>query len=298
MGLDQTRFLMGALAVLLAGSSMGGGLGDLKKETEKKAARRESAKSEPESKPEKTHRYDSYNSSFGSGTYPTSASGNGFLTDFWGWLVAGPFAYRADDPSASMSPTEEGWADDQSGGLLRPNHQYGQAVMPYVRVDANWQYIDSDNDAIDGRLELGYKVAAFHVRTTSYADALADLDQTVNQYYAVLRYGGEWPELFPGTAEIAIGIGVAQHNGDLSDDSSAALTFPLKYHPTDWLGVEFRPAWYQADFAGIEFDIGDYDLSASLGYRWVQLRAGYRWLWFSSIGHMLDGPYAGVSFSF
>jgi hypothetical protein len=44
--------------------------------------------------------------------------------------------------------------------------------------------------------------------------------------------------------------------------------------------------------------IGDYDFSASLGWRYVQLRGGYRWLWMQGQGHFFNGPYAGVSVSF
>ncbi|MDF7825851.1 hypothetical protein P4B35_17610 [Pontiellaceae bacterium B12227] len=274
---------------------MGAGLGELKRDAEKKAA-------ESTPKPEKPpHQSNAANSSFGSGTFPSesaASSGSGFAGDFWGWLVAGPFRYRSDDPNASMNAQEEGWAED--GGIYRPKHQQGESIMPYVRADLNWQYIDGDNSAIDGRVEVGYKAIAFQARSTRYDDSLADLTQQINQYYGMLRYGFRWPAAFPGTIELALGVGVAKQDGDLSDDSSVAVTLPLKYHPTDWLGFEFRSAWYEADYSGYVFNIGDYDLSACLGYRYIQLRAGYRWLWFSRSdnGRYNDGPYAGLSLSF
>ena len=68
----------------------------------------------------------------------------------------------------------------------------------------------------------------------------------------------------------------------------------MKVNPADWLGLEFRPAWYRPQ----ERTIGDYDLSASLGWRYIDLRCGYRWLWMQGEGTLLDGPYAGVSLSF
>jgi hypothetical protein len=220
------------------------------------------------------------------------------MGDFWSWMVAGPFAYRSDDPATGMSGAEEGWAAEEYGGLMWPKHKNGQAVLPYVRADLNWQSIDSDNDAIDVRLELGYKALGLQIRTTKYEDSQADLTQRVNQYYGLLRYGLQYRDLFPGVIELAFGLGVAMQSGDLSNDSSPALTFPIKYYPTNWLGVEFRPAWYEADYAGIVYNIGDYDLSASFGPRYVQFRAGYRWLWYNSIGQFNDGPYAGVSISY
>ena len=264
---SPSRFWLSTLAVSLACSAIGGGLGDLKKKTDAKAEKK--SPQEPKIDPAPSSSY-SDTTPFGTGTYPsydTDGGGSSLLGGFWGWLVAGPFQYRADDPSASMSSDQEDWAEDHSEGLSLPKHEAGQSVMPFVRADLNWQHIDGDNKAIDGRVELGYKAIAFMARSTKYDDRLADLTQRINQYYGIMRYGGRWPGVFPGSFEVGLGLGAAHHKGDLSDDSSFAITIPLKYHPTDWLGVEFRPAWYEGDYGGIVYDIGDYDLSASLGYR-------------------------------
>ena len=295
MGLIQSRFWVGTLAVALACSAMGAGLGELKRDTEKKAAE---SKPKPEKSPAPST---AATAAFGSGTFPSESaagSGGGFAADFWGWLVASPFGYRSDDPNASIAAQEEGWAEE--GRLYSQKHRTGQAVMPYVRVDLNRQYIDRHNEAVDGRIEVGYNVISFQARTTNYENSFENLTQRINQYYGLLRYGFRWPEVFPGTIEFALGIGMVQHDGDLSDDRSVAVTVPLKYYPTDWLGFEFRSAWYEADYSGYVFNIGDYDFSASLGSRYVQLRAGYRWLWFSRSenGKYNNGPYAGVSLSF
>ncbi|MEI6890686.1 MAG: hypothetical protein V5783_00815 [Pontiella sp.] len=281
------------LAVLLACSSMGAGLGELKRDSEKKAAE---SKPTPEKPPPSSG---SGNSAFGSGTFPSeSSTGGGFSADFWGWLVASPFRYRVEDPNASLHAQDEGWTG--GGGMHQRMHQPGQLVMPYVRIDLNGQYIDRHNTAVDGRIEVGYQAIAFSARTTQYENSHEDLSQRINQYYGMLRYGLRWPEVFPGTLELALGLGVAKQSGDLSNDSSVAVTLPLKYHPTDWLGLEFRSAWYEADYSGYVFNIGDYDLSVSLGRRYLQLRAGYRWLWFSRSenGRYNNGPYAGATLSF
>ncbi|MDF7806563.1 hypothetical protein P4E94_03870 [Pontiellaceae bacterium B12219] len=297
MVLIQFRFWLGTLAVSLACSSMGAGLDSLKKKTEEKAAENQP---EPSKVQSAASRSDVATSSFGSGTFPSqnTGHGNGFMGDFWSWMVAGPFAYRSDDPSASMTPEKGDWAAAAYGGLMWPKHRSGQQALAFVRADLNWQYVDRDNDAVDARIELGYKVLGFQARTTTYANSSADLSQRVNQFYGLLRYGLQYRDLFPGVIELAFGLGVATQRGDVSNDSSPALTFPVKYFPADWLGFEFRPAWYEADHAGIVYNIGDYDLSASLGPRFVQLRAGYRWLWYNSIGRFNDGPYIGVSLSY
>jgi hypothetical protein len=192
--------------------------------------------------------------------------------------------------------SEEGWAD--SGGARFPPHLPGEATVPYLRFDYNYQWADQV-EADDGRIELGYKWLAFHGRMTRYEDEAGDyLD--LRQYYGVLRYGGYRPDFLPGTFEIALGLGVVHHTGSavrvagLEDDTSGALTIPLKYHPFEWFGLEFRPAWYR----WFDVTIGDYDLSASAGIRFVQLRGGYRWLWDNGVVDVQSGPYAGLSVSF
>jgi len=279
-----------AMVFLVAHEAAGGKLSDLDKEVSKKSAAK--ADKKKEKKESKSHSSNSIStSSFGSGSYPSSGGGESFLGGFWSWLVVAPLQYRHDDPAASISRDEgeEGWA--ASGGRsIFPKHILGQATVPYVRVDYNRQSVDSEIDANDVRVEVGYKLVAFHARTTMFSD---ETDRTdFNQYYGVLRYGGYRPGFLPGTFEFSLGLGVAQIGDD--KDTSGALTIPLKYHPTDWFGIEFRPAWYRwKDLA-----VGDYDISASLGYRFVQLRGGYRWLGIEDVDIDLNGPYAGVSVSF
>lgn len=277
---------MGAMVLLVVCSAFGGSLQDREQDVAERSAAK---KKEPN--PSQPHS-DAAHSAFGSGTYPSSGD-ESFLASFWGWLVAAPFYYRYDDPAASMSPGGEEW--DSEHRSIFPQHVQGEATVPYVRFDYNYQFVDGDQhiDTHDGRLELGYKYFAFHGRMTKYIqDDGFTLD--LRQYYGVLRYGGYRPDFVPGTFEMAVGLGVVQHTGDVKDDSSGALTFPIKYHPTDWFGVEFRPAWYRWQ----EITIGDYDLSASLGTRFVQFRGGYRWLWDNGMVDVQSGPYVGLSGSF
>ena len=293
MVLFQNRMFPGLLLLALVQSSIGGSLGDRAKDV---SERSEAETQKEESAPASRNDSDAAYSSFGSGTYPSSGGGESFLSSFWGWLVAAPFQYRYDDPAASMSP-EEGWADG-GGGAVFPMHVTGQATIPYLRVDYHYQWAD-DVEAHDGRIELGYKLIAFHGRMTRYEDEVGDV-LDLRQYYGLIRYGGYRPDFLPGTFEVALGLGVVQHTGSalsnagLEEDSSGAITLPIKYHPFEWFGVEFRPAWYR----WYDVTIGDYDLSASLGGRFVQLRGGYRWLWDNGVVDVQSGPYAGVSVSF
>jgi len=191
----------------------------------------------------------------------------------------------------SRNGEDEEWAGERNG--IFPEHRSGEATAPYARFDYNWQYVDGDIDADDVRIEVGYKALAFHGRATQFTDTSDGFKLDMNQYYGVLRYGGSRPDFIPGTFEAAIGVGVSQIQGD-EEHSSGAITIPLKYYPAEWCGIEFRPAWYKWD----QKSIGDYDVSASLGLRYVQLRGGYRWFWMQGEGHFNNGPYAGVSASF
>ncbi len=254
----------------------------------------EKAGNQPEQKREsRSKRHNDYDS-FGSGTYPSDSSGRSFLESFWFWVVSSPFEYRHDDPSANMLSGEELYAellDSEEQGL----HRTGQPIVPYVMVDYNWQYIDSNLDARDLQLEVGYKALAFHGRHTRYTESNPKDYLDINQYYGLLRVAGiALDDDFPIQSwEMDIGGGVVQQKGN-NEYSSGAFTFAMKINPTDWLGLEFRPAWYRPQ----ERTIGDYDLSASVGWRYVRLRGGYRWLWLQGEGTWLDGPYAGISLSF
>lgn len=247
----------------------------------------------------------SYDSAASASSYSSSGSGSSsggswdFLGGFVGWLITAPFSHHQDDSStsglsASDDPAEmEGWADERSGIL--PPRKLGDMAMPYVRADLNWQYIDSNFEARDFRLEAGYKMVAFHGRHTKYIEGNPDDELDINQFYGVLRYGGRVDDMFPGlSCEIGLGLGVVQQKDVFEEHSSGAITIPLKVYLSDWLGAEFRPAWYRPE----DLVVSDYDLSASLGWRYVQGRIGYRWLWMQSVGHFFNGPYAGVSVSF
>ena len=289
MSLNLNRFWTSTLAVSLACSAMGG----LKEREENIKKRSEAKKQAEDEKRASGGNDDIAHSNFGSGTYPSSSSSSsgGFMSDFWGWLVLAPFAYQHDDPAANMNGSEAGWADGKRS--IFPRHERGQATVPNVRFDYNFQWADGV-DAHDGRIEAGYNFFAFHGRLTRYTDT-ADFTLNVHQYYGMLRYGGARPAFIPGTFEVNIGAGIAHHSGDIAEnDSSGAFTFGIKYNPWQWVGMEFRPAYYRWE----EIMIRDYDFSLSLGARYLQVRTGYRWLWDQGIVEVQSGPYAGLSLSF
>ncbi len=287
--LKLNRFWMGTLAVSLACSALGG-LQEREEEIKERSAAKQAAEEE---KPSSSRSQSAAVSAFGSGTYPSSrsSSSGGFMADFWAWLVLAPFAYHPHDPGASMAGGDEDWAPEARS--LFPPHFPGQATVPYFRADLNYQWAD-EVDALDGRIEAGYKYFVLIGRMTQYTDT-TDFTLDVRQLYAGLRYGGMRPDTVPGSFEVHVGAGIAHHTGDIQDaDSSGAFTFGLKYYPAEWIGFEFRPAWYRWE----EIMIRDYDFSVSLGARYLQGRAGYRWIWDQGVVDLQSGPYAGVSLSF
>jgi hypothetical protein len=202
-------------------------------------------------------------------------------------------AFIADDSGSQADFVEDEltgdeWAED--GGL---RHRKGTTGLPYVRFDYRWQYLDSQLDAHDYLLEAGYKILAFYGRSTDYEDRSNGETLNIDQYYGMLRYGGGDDFFFPGTFQIAAGLGGYSIRGMQKQDG-VAFTLPLSFNPYDFIGFEFRPAWASIN----DRNISDYDISMSLGYLYLQGRIGYRWLWVQHDGHWLDGPYAGMTFTF
>ncbi len=231
-------------------------------------------------------------SSFGSGTYPSRWGRYDDTPGFLAWLITAPFRFRYNDPAGYDDELYgDGWT--LKNGYIPWIHAPGEPTIPHARIDCNWHYVDSNIDAQDVRVELGWKMLAFHGRTTMYEDASDGFRLDINQFYGVIRLDGASPETLPGKFELGLGIGVVEFKGDDSN-SSGAVMIPVKYYPVDWCGIEFRAAWYEP----VNKTISDYDLSVSFGLRYVQLRGGYRWLWLEGEGDVNTGPYAGVSLFF
>jgi len=209
------------------------------------------------------------------------------------WLVYDWWAHPDDTDlgAGDAAYTEEEWADEGPDEL---SHKMGTPGAPYLRFDYHWQYLDSDVDAHDFLLEAGYKYAALYARMTKYEDRAARESLDIGQYYGMLRVGGSDPFYFPGAFQVGAGVGGYVIEGPSLRQSGPALTIPLMLYPSDWFGVEFRPAWAVIS----EKVISDYDVSCSVGRRFTHLRLGYRWLWVQHEGHWLNGPYAGVSINF
>jgi hypothetical protein len=164
---------------------------------------------------------------------------------------------------------------------LFDQHLPGGALLPVVRLDLSYQAVESDVAALDVRGEIGYAMLGVAIRNTHYWEKEPRNQLNVAQLHALARI----PVADP--LEFDIGLGSLFLAGDKTY-SGFSFTTPLLYHPSEHFGVEFRPVWSNLEGSTIQ----DYDLAMLLGWRYVSLKAGYRW--FLSNTASLNGPELGL----
>jgi hypothetical protein len=76
------------------------------------------------------------------------------------------------------------------------------------------------------------------------------------------------------------------------EESETGFSFavPIRYWPTEWVGIEARGAW--TTFDGIR--LTDIETALLVQFRGVNLRAGYRWLELEDDRGSLSGFRVGV----
>jgi len=171
------------------------------------------------------------------------------------------------------------------GYVFAKPREIGEVLIPFFRLDAAYQNVDSDVDAIDVRAELGYGPVALSIRDTNYQESDPDDELEIFQMHALYRMS------FSETFEVDAGLGILTIDGN-DQNSGFSLTMPVLIRSTENLGFEFRPSWSSVNGNLIQ----DYDVGAMFGMRFVSLRAGYRWI--ESENTSLNGPYLGISIHF
>ncbi len=164
----------------------------------------------------------------------------------------------------------------------------GEPLLPILKVDVNYQRLQSDITAIDGRVEVGYGPFGISYRGTRFREVERPEEgkpsdiMNLHEIYALYRISGT--KYF----EIDLGLGQATLEGNESH-SGPSFTIPVKIHPLSWLGFHVAPA-----VSGIRGNpIYEMDGSILFTTGLISLRAGYRWL--STENETLNGPYAGFS---
>lgn len=202
-----------------------------------------------------------------------------FFGEFIGEIFVHPLLFvMGSGGSISIART---LGDDTVKYQVTPRRS-GEALIPIVRVDTSYQNVNATVDAVDIRGEAGYGPLALQIRHTNYQEHAPNDSLKLTQVHALYRMS------ISDKAEIDFGLGVV----DVARQQSLggiSTTLPLLIHPSEFWGVEFRPAWSLVN----EHVVSDYDLSLLLGCRYVSLIAGYRWL--STGTASLNGPHIGLA---
>jgi hypothetical protein len=202
--------------------------------------------------------------------------------DFFGSCLGEFFSTMiSNGSSASQERVRPDRGHDIAEGLK--SREPGEALIPFFRLDANYQDVESDVYAFDWRIEGGYGPLGIQFRQTDYREENPPDNLRVRQIHGLGRLS------FGNRIEIDLGLGASFIEGN-NKYSGISLTIPILIYPKEFIGFEFRPSWASIN----EYSINDYDLGILLNRRYVSLRIGYRWV--QSANESLNGLYGGLSF--
>lgn len=136
----------------------------------------------------------------------------------------------------------------------------GDALLPRLRLDSAYQHVDSRVWAVDNRLECGYALVAIQLRQTAFHEDAPQVDHLdLYQWHALYRMS------LAATVEIDAGPGWTYLAGD-GRHSGVSFTTPVLFHPTKYLGFEFRPCWSAIHGNPVR----DYDLGLVGSWRYLK----------------------------
>jgi hypothetical protein len=166
------------------------------------------------------------------------------------------------------------------------NRPDGYPVVPVVRSEVGWMWVDSHVQAVDVGLEAGYAFLALEGRWTEFMEE--DPGESLGYGHLHVLYRMALMDL-----EIGVGLGPSWLKGDRTRTSMAA-TLPVRYWPSERWGIEIRPVWTGFDGVGLR------DIDTSLLYRreyWT-VSLGYRWIESDADVEGLSGIRAGIGFRY
>lgn len=177
-----------------------------------------------------------------------------------------------------------GSSDPEWAGMASPR-MTGEPVIPFFRLDAMYQNVESDIQAADVSGEIGYGPFAFQYKHTRYTQNHPDNDLDLSRALGLYRMS------FSQYVEVDLGFGSMTLDG-VNRRSGFAFTVPLTVQPSPYLGARFQPAW---GYLGAN-TVKDITLLATGSLRFATLEMGYRWV--SAGGVSLNGPVIGAAFHF
>ena len=159
--------------------------------------------------------------------------------------------------------------------------QPGAALIPILRMDLDYQYVDSDIEALGLHAEAGYGALAVQGRQTRFEEDNGD-GLNVTTLAGLLRAS------MGDSVELDLALGAVQFDGE-EEHWGFSVGTPILVHYNEHIGFEYRPTWSRINGNSIR----EGDLALLLGLDHLSLKIGYRTL--RSPNLELDGPYAGVS---
>jgi len=173
--------------------------------------------------------------------------------------------------------------------LIADDREDGDPVLPVLRVDLGYQWVDSDVDAWVTGGEFGYGPFALEGRWTAFREDLGAQSRSLDfsQLHGLYRMSDHpWFEL-------NVGLGAAWLRGEESNRSLSA-TLPVRFWLDERWGFEFRPAWTEFNDVGLT----DLELTCHYRYRHLNVSAGYRWILSEADVQDLSGFRVGLGYRF
>jgi hypothetical protein len=157
--------------------------------------------------------------------------------------------------------------------------------LPTLYVDIRYQGVESDVNAFDGGLEVGYEFVGADFRYTHYVEDDPPDELDVYQWHGLLRWAAT------DKFEIGLGCGTMTLSGNNST-TGASLTVPVRITFEAPAAFVFRPSW---SWLG-DNTVSSYDATAH--YLWPSFSAFLGYRLFSSGRSSLNGASAGVAVRF
>ena len=199
-----------------------------------------------------------------------------------GWAFAGNLFYAAFKVGGVASWARvRGYSGNEEYNRYWGPRQTGEPVIPFVKLNAGYQNVESDVEAFDGAIEGGYGPVGIRYRRTHYREKDPDTELDLSQVHFLYRMS------YTKSIELDIGLGAVTVDG-VDRNSGFSFALPFRFYVGKLFGLSFRPSWGTIN----DQSISDYDLGLSIGIRYVGVKGGYRWLKAGSA--TLNGPFFGL----
>ncbi|PCJ58157.1 MAG: hypothetical protein COA79_14150 [Planctomycetota bacterium] len=138
--------------------------------------------------------------------------------------------------------------------------------------------------AFDIDLELGLGPIAIEFRNTWFKDSDEEMD--------FMEGGVLLRTSLTDLIEVGYGFGFINLSDENESNSAFAFFLPIKVFVNPYVSLELKSLWSSI----YQNEISDYDLSLSVGYKYVSGKVGYRWLYAENA--LIEGFYVGFSVRF